>query len=456
MRKPHAPATAALPHCLTVGTLLFLLACDDQPLRPGGLAHTPDSPAPDVPHVCDVVERVFTPRCAGCHGEGGVFPELTVTGAQALPTLNSQLYGGVPLLVAGDLEGSLLYRKVSGTQSENEGGVMPIGAPLDDAERNLIGSWIEEGASMDCTGPTPSDDGGMPPPPAQDAGVAVPEDDGGQPPAAQDITICDVNTAFFAPKCVSCHGAGGQPPDLSATGALSSLVNVEGAGGVVRVVPGDANASLLYQKLDGSAAGSRMPLGGMATDGEMELVRNWINQGATLDCSEAGDAGTMTMVDAGTGGGEMPPADTTPVCSSGEYWTDGDDGDPRMHPGRACLSCHTAMADDEDTPNLWVGGTVYPTRHEPDDCLGADGRDTYDGAFVRIIDAMGRQYDLDVNRNGNFLLRKGGNPFDMPFRASLHYDGRVREMHGAKSTGDCNSCHTVQGTNYAPGRIYLP
>ena len=597
MTNPGWLTSTHWPLHLAAGAVLLWAACDDQPLRPGGYAETPDTPVPDVPNVCDVAERVFTPKCAGCHGEGGVFPELTENGAQALVESTSQLYGDVALVVAGDLEGSLLYRKVSGTQTENEGAVMPIGAPLDETELNLIASWIEEGASMDCTAPAAGDGGSPPTTVSEDAGASIPESDAGAaPPDGQNITICDVDAVLFAPKCVSCHGPGAQAPDLSATGALSSLVEIEGAGGVVRVVPGDASASLLYQKLDGSAAGARMPLGGMASDSEMEivrewinqgatldcsapadagpptqgtdagseppaedagdgsmqsmqdagggtsqssninicdvsaelfapkcaschapgaqapdlsstgalsslvgvtgaggvvrvvpgdasasllyqkldgsaagsrmplggmatsyemdLVRNWIDQGATLDCSAPGDGGTMTMMDAGSGN-TLPP-DSMPVCSSGRYWTDGNDGDPRMHPGRACINCHTASAADEDTPNLWVGGTVYPTVHEPDECLGADGRDEYDGAFVRIVDALGRTYDLDVNRSGNFMLHKSGNPFDMPFRASLHYDGRVREMYGEKHTGDCNSCHTVQGANYAPGRIYLP
>lgn len=451
--------------CLFMACLSPLIACDDLPLRAGSESHKPSTPALDAPNVCDVVERVFTPNCAVCHGEGGVYPDLTQNGALELLDATSQRYGDVPLLVANDVEGSLLYRKISGTQSADEGSSMPMGAPLDNESVELVANWIEGGATMDCSGPT-SLDGGVPGGEtveagtgSRDAGAIAPVADGGSgSSSAQTITLCDVDALLFAPKCVSCHGANGQAPDLSPQGALSSLVGVEGAGGVVRVVPGDASASLLFQKLDGSAAGSRMPLGGMATQEEIERVRDWINQGATLDCSTTTDADPPMQEDAGNEGMTMPPPhDPTPVCSSGEYWTGGNHGSERMHPGLACLACHQNLSNDEDTPSLWVGGTVYPTLHEPDDCLGADGEDAFEGAIVRLTDALGIEHNLPVNRSGNFMLDRDDAPdFAMPFNASLWYQNRERPMHSAQQSGDCNSCHTTQGANGAPGRIYLP
>jgi hypothetical protein len=43
-----------------------------------------------------------------------------------------------------------------------------------------------------------------------------------------------------------------------------------------------------------------------------------------------------------------------------------------------------------------------------------------------------------------------------PFHAKVTYMGRERAMATAQTSGDCNSCHTQNGTMSAPGRILLP
>ena len=43
-----------------------------------------------------------------------------------------------------------------------------------------------------------------------------------------------------------------------------------------------------------------------------------------------------------------------------------------------------------------------------------------------------------------------------PIRARVIVNGTVREMMGTVLIGDCNSCHTQDGTSSAPGRIALP
>lgn len=50
------------------------------------------------------------------------------------------------------------------------------------------------------------------------------------------------------------------------------------------VVPGDASASLLYQKLTNPTCGGKMPLGGSPlTAVQLEMVRTWIDNGAQDD-----------------------------------------------------------------------------------------------------------------------------------------------------------------------------
>jgi cytochrome c553 len=117
-----------------------------------------------------------------------------------------------------------------------------------------------------------------------------------------------------------------------------------------------------------------------------------------------------------------------------------------MHPGRACISCHSAEGEG---PRFDVAGTLYASAHEPNDCNGAP-LDTR----VIITDATGRELVIAPNGVGNFSARRTN--LVMPYTARLERGDRVREMVSAQSTGDCNGCHTESGKNKAPGRIMAP
>jgi mono/diheme cytochrome c family protein len=163
-----------------------------------------------------------------------------------------------------------------------------------------------------------------------------------------------------------------------------------------------------------------------------------------------------------------PPAPSVlnapPMCTSGTSWVDeheseADDddeeeleveGDPRMHPGVACVSCHSV----HDGPRFAIGGTVYPSAHEPDDCNGLDGQGALETSVV-ITDATGRVLTLAVNAVGNFHSDEADS-IVMPIRAKVVQGGVERVMFGERMTGDCNSCHTQDGANGAPGRILTP
>jgi hypothetical protein len=62
---------------------------------------------------------------------------------------------------------------------------------------------------------------------------------------------------------------------------------------------------------------------------------------------------------------------------------------------------------------------------------------------------------LTVNSGGNFY---GNAPGGAPatYRARVVTSQGSRTMMTPQSNGDCNSCHTAEGTSGAPGRIYLP
>jgi hypothetical protein len=158
--------------------------------------------------------------------------------------------------------------------------------------------------------------------------------------------------------------------------------------------------------------------------------------GSPGDMSSSGDMGA-------------DPLNDPPRCTSMMNWTMGDHGSPNMHPGRACITCHSMGKG----PTLRVGGTVYPSGHEPDDCLGVAGLTS---VTVEITDATGKVLSLPVNSSGNFLYSAKMGTITLPYHAKVKQSGRERAMSAAQMNGDCNSCHTQTGANGAPGRITLP
>ena len=91
--------------------------------------------------------------------------------------------------------------------------------------------------------------------------------------------------------CIQCHTRqGGRFPPLGLSldheVAYQNLVGVPSVGspGAVRVIPGDADNSYMVHKLEGRSdiVGQRMPrtAGPFLTEGQMLIIRHWINQGA--------------------------------------------------------------------------------------------------------------------------------------------------------------------------------
>ena len=136
------------------------------------------------------------------------------------------------------------------------------------------------------------------------------------------------------------------------------------------------------------------------------------------------------------------------VCTSG--LSGPTDEGAAMRPGEACISCHQTTGE---APLYAFMGTVYPTLHEPNGCVGASSA-SYSGATVTVIDAQGATFSMSPNSGGNFM----GSPasFVLPFTAKVTYQGREVAMTTPQTNGDCNMCHTETGQNGAPGRIKLP
>ncbi len=242
---------------------------------------------------------------------------------------------------------------------------------------------------------------------------------------------CDI-AAILQSKCVACHSS---PPIGGAPMPLETYANLTASA---RSNPSVTVAAQSLTRMQSTTAPMPPPGNTAPTAQEIAAFQAWVGAGTPEGTCGGGDAGS---------GSVASPYATPLQCSTGTTWTGGTNGNPRMKPGGACISCHASTGGE--APGFTIAGTVYKTAHEPDDCNGGG----VSGASVVITDANGAMLTLPVNSVGNFYSTQA---VAKPFHAKVVYGGKERAMSAAQTSGDCNSCHTVNGSMSAPGRIMLP
>jgi hypothetical protein len=195
-----------------------------------------------------------------------------------------------------------------GTGCPEQSGVdPPLDIAVEDADASVISSDADVSKPLDAALPdagtdaVPTDtsseplDAGLP-----DAGTdSVPTDTSSEdlaPDAGADAISChtfesSVQT-IFSQSCVTCHGSGGDNNGVNLTPgeALNSLMTAVSMYDptLVFVVPGDAEASFLIEKLNPSPSyGVVMPRNGPNSGiplslEKREIIAEWINSGADL------------------------------------------------------------------------------------------------------------------------------------------------------------------------------
>lgn len=105
-------------------------------------------------------------------------------------------------------------------------------------------------------------------------------------------TLAQLQANVFTPRCAGCHDGsvapGGTLPgsmDLRAGSSFASIVNVASLEqpALLRIEPGDPDASYLIRKVQGTAgiSGERMPLGAPPLDATaIAQLRSWVAAGA--------------------------------------------------------------------------------------------------------------------------------------------------------------------------------
>jgi len=102
-------------------------------------------------------------------------------------------------------------------------------------------------------------------------------------------TLASIQVNVFSAYCEVCHRGAAAPQGLQLEPGLSggNLINVHSPQDptlmLIRVIPGNPDASFLIQKLEGTQTlGDRMPLGGppYLPQSTIDVVRQWIQDGA--------------------------------------------------------------------------------------------------------------------------------------------------------------------------------
>ena len=99
---------------------------------------------------------------------------------------------------------------------------------------------------------------------------------GGQPPAAGVVSFSGfVSPTFNVYGCTSCHGGSG---GLTLTSYQDLMM---GGNSGPAIIVGNGSGSLIIRKLQGTAPGGQMPLGGAPLPAsKIDSILTWINQGA--------------------------------------------------------------------------------------------------------------------------------------------------------------------------------
>jgi len=244
-------------------------------------------------------------------------------------------------------------------------------------------------------------------------------------------------------RCIACHGATAPPPLLKYEDLIAKSEKDPAKSRA------EVSVELMKSKL-------MPPAPAVAPeDDEIAAFENWVKAGAPKNATSCttvpGQDGGTPTTDAG---GAAPKPDAGPPagdggCTSGRFWTDGNEGSPLMHPGAACNACHQQAGG----PNLRIAGTVFPTLRDPNDCVGSAPPPQMTVTITDSRRPNPRTITLDVNAAGNFQSRER---LTLPIKAVIREGNKTGEMRGSVNSGDCNSCHTSTGQNGAPGRILAP
>jgi hypothetical protein len=273
---------------------------------PGPASAPRPAPGPIPPTVdrttcaqpTEIVSRIFTPKCGGCHA-GATAPaglDLVSAGVKARlvniasRSPNSGCAGQVLATAAGSA--GVIFNKLLGVGC---GGQMPaMSPPLSNQEYWCVQEWLNPGAGgpyPDVAGylpvATPAAPAMIPPavsPPVSgggklDGGVSTPP----PPPPAGCSSAQEISDKILKPKCLPCHAA--KMPslglDLESPGAKARVLGVPAKGCAGQTLAKPDGTGLLFDLITNMVppgCGQPMPFGGLPplSAEEVACLRAWV------------------------------------------------------------------------------------------------------------------------------------------------------------------------------------
>ena len=184
-------------------------------------------------------------------------------------------------------------RQYPGFRFLRPGGLRTLLMTTHPAHRKLIPLLLIAALASGCEVETYEDAAGAfqadAPPPPDPVPDPDPDPDPTPPPAGFDPNFSEIQANVFTPSCATsgCHDAAAAASlELSEDASYAMLVDIPSSqdGNILRVRPNNPDASYLIQKLEGTAAtGQRMPPGGAVPQNEIDVIRQWIIDGAIDD-----------------------------------------------------------------------------------------------------------------------------------------------------------------------------
>lgn len=247
---------------------------------------------------------------------------------------------------------------------------------------------------------------------------------------------CDVQ-AVLENRCIACHAEGSAtaPPLLDYADLVAPSTSD----------PTRTRAEVSLDRMRSPMMQMPPPPALPAEPDEIGAFDAWVKAGMPKTPAACTDVPVPVVVDP-IEGGALPPDGGGARCTSGTFWKLGNTKSELMHPGAACNGCHQVLGG----PNLRIAGTVYAGLHDPNDCNGVAAPM---GMTVDVTGKNGIVTSLKVNAAGNFSTSLLVQP---PYTVTVTDGKRTRAMLGSVTSGDCNSCHTAKGLNFAPGRVLAP
>lgn len=254
-------------------------------------------------------------------------------------------------------------------------------------------------------------------PPGKDTADTSADSDTGSTDTDTAITddFCGVIEIFDA-ECVMCHSASNPQGDLDLqTDPYAAIVNQPSAqySGKTLVVPNDSGSSFLYLKMTANQGpnGDEMPTTGILDASLTDVVKTWINNGASSEC------GTIDTSD----------TDTGPTTYHPPGW--------------------------DDSSEHGIGA-----KFRTDDCQGCHGSDLSGGSSGVSCDDC---HDSGWRNNCTFCHggtdnNTGAPPEDIDDSTSgLSFDAHTSHVSSSKHPDyDCVQCHTKPSDVLSDGHLF--